>query len=137
MNGDEQRRILTMVAEGIVSAEEAAELLDAAKPEEAPETPAPSWIDGLPQRRSDGPPQSARRSLVILVVEGGDSKVNVRIPLGLARAATRFIPGKAQEYLDDYKIDIKDLLADLGNNFSQGPLLEIQEGENQVRIAVE
>lgn len=134
MTDDDQRRVLHMVAEGTISADEGAELLDALRPEAPLGAPALNrhLVQPLPATT-----QVAGRSLVILITEGGDSKVNVRIPLGLARTAARFIPRQAREYLDEYEIDLKELLADLGNGLPQGPLLEIQDENDVVRIAVE
>jgi hypothetical protein len=118
-----------MVADGKVTAEEAAGLLEALEPAARPE-PRPSSFE-----QPVGP--TSRRTLVIQVTEGGHNRVNVRIPLGLARAAGRFIPRQAQDYLDQYEIDLKQLLADLGTNFPEGPLVEVQDEEDHVRIAVE
>ena len=134
MSSDERARILRMVAEGKLSAEEAADLLDAVEPPPRPENrgmaaPPPP----MPAMPAEGP----RRSLVINISEDGESKVNVRIPLGLARAAGRFVPRQAREYLENYDIDLQQLLADLGSTGIVGPLIEVQDEGDQVRIAVE
>jgi hypothetical protein len=83
------------------------------------------------------PLDAPRRSLVINISEDGESKVNVRIPLGLARAAGRFVPRQAREYLENYDIDLQQLLSDLGTTGIVGPLIEVQDEGDQVRIAVE
>ncbi len=94
MMSEERARILRMVANGKLSAEEAAELLEALEPAPRTEARTASLVEPLPVASPTG-----ARTLVINITEGGDSKVNVRIPLGLARAAGRFIPRQAQEYL--------------------------------------
>ncbi len=132
MRSEERARILRMVAEGKLSAEEAADLLEALEPAPRnetrtvvrPESPAPE-------------PGMRGRSLVIHITEGGDSKVNVRIPLGLARAAGRFIPRQAQEFLDDHGIDLNQLLSEQSSSWTQGPLIEVHDDEDHVLIAVE
>jgi hypothetical protein len=150
MVGDEERaRILRMVAEGKLSPEEAAGLLEAVEPEPEPhisEYPNPSEgqyagfgsrgesdvrIRGREGRRSRPP-----RAVVIQIKEGGENKVNIRIPLGLARAAKKFIPRQAQNYLSSYEIDLQEFL-DGASDMEGGTLLEVKDGENRVLIAVE
>src|SRR4051794_36370465 len=138
--GDEERaRILRMVAEGKLSPDEAVGLLDAVEDavrrtsnerEERPERP-----ERIVHGRGYGRPMS-RRAVVIQIREGSDTKVNIRIPLSLARAAGKFIPRQAQTYLANYEIDLKEFLADAGDAES-GTLLEVKDGESQVLIAVE
>ena len=79
----------------------------------------------------------SRRSLVIQIADGGETKVNVRIPLSLARAARKFIPRSAQASLENYDIKLDDLLSSLDGFEEGGTLVEIRDGEDKVRIAVE
>jgi hypothetical protein len=129
---EERARILRMVAGGKLTAEEAAELLEALEP--APRAEGRAAFPGEPLPFA---PPTNPRTLVINISEGGDSKVNVRIPLGLARAAGRFIPRQAQEYLEDHGIDLKQMLAEQTVAWTKGPLIEIQDEEDHVLIAVE
>jgi hypothetical protein len=146
---DEERAILHMVADGKISPEEAAELLEALQP--APE-PVGAGYSGRPDTQvssSEGPSgrefriqgREGRRgrtpkAVVIQIKESGDNKVNIRIPLGLARAAGKFIPRQAQQYLASYEIDLQEFLAG-ASDMEGGTLLEIKEGDNRVLIAVE
>jgi hypothetical protein len=133
VSNEERARILRMVAEGKLSAEEAADLLEALEPAPRPEIPRP-----LPVPPSPAPPNaSSRRVLRIEASEGGDTKINVRIPLSLARAAGRFIPKQAQRHLAEYDIDLEQLLSDLGTVAVDGPLVEIQDDDEKLFIAVE
>jgi hypothetical protein len=148
--GDEERaRILRMVAEGKLSPEEAASLLEAVEVEPEPQSsthvssPEPEYagyggmsdrevrIRGREGRRTRPP-----RAVVIQIKEGGENKVNIRIPLGLARAAKKFIPRQAQNYLSSYEIDLQEFL-DGANDMEGGTLLEVKDGDNRVLIAVE
>ena len=145
MSNEERARILRMVAEGKVTPAEAEDLLaalDAAPDAGARSTglsatfgpgsmPAPPVPPGPPGIRKQP------RSMVIQVKEGGDSKVNVRIPLSLARAAGRFIPRRAQQHLAAYNIDLEELLSGLGDAGGDGTLVEVKDGKDEVRIAVE
>jgi hypothetical protein len=132
MISEERARILRMVADGKLSAEEAAELLEALEP--APRAESRTTI---PIEPSPATAPMVGRTLVINIIEGGDSKVNVRIPLGLARAAGRFIPRQAQEYLEDHGIDLKQILSEHITGWTKGPLIEVQDEEDRVLIAVE
>jgi hypothetical protein len=136
MGEEERRRILRMVAEGKLSPEEAAGLLEAVEdaqarrgPEFAPQPPQPPQPP-YPRR------STSRRALIIHIKEGGDSKVNIRIPLSLARVAQKFIPRQAASYLQNYEIDLNQFLEDAGDA-EGGTILEVKDGENRVLIAVE
>jgi hypothetical protein len=137
MMGDEERRqILRMVAEGKLSPEEASGLLEAvedASERQRADTPGPGFEP--PRRFKHGRPTS-RRALIIHIKEGGDSKVNIRIPLSLAKVAGKFIPKQAQTYLKNYEIDLEQFLEDAGE-VEGGTILEVKDGDNRVLIAVE
>jgi hypothetical protein len=133
---EDRARILRMVAEGKLTAEEAAELLEAIQPESR-SAPRFSPVSEPPRMLEHGGRlPGTRRFLLIQITEGEHSKVNLRIPLALARAAGRFIPRVAQEHLDEYDINIKELMEDLGNGLVEGPLLEIQDDDSRVLIEV-
>jgi hypothetical protein len=138
MTNDERARILRMVAEGKISAEEAGDLLEAIEPPRS-DPPTAHVLHPLHPLHSAPAvaPASPRRSLILTITDGKQTKVNLRIPLGLAKAASRFIPRQAQEQLDEYDINIKDLLEDLANTLAVGPLIDIQDDETKVLIAVE
>ena len=137
MNED-RRRILQLVAEGKISVEDAAELLDVLNQETrrdpqafaSPEAPLP------PQPAFPGSNANRARSLIIQVMEGSNSKVNLRIPLGLARAAGKFVPHRAQQHLAEFGIDLEGILSDLRGS-EQGTILQVEDDNNRVLIAVE
>ena len=145
MSNDERARILRMVAEGKVTPAEAEDLLAAldAAPEAGARSMGPSATFGPGSMPAPlvppAPPRNKtpRRSLVIQVKEGGDSKVNVRIPLSLARAAGKFIPRHAQKHLATYNIDLEEILSGLSDAEGDGTLVEVKDGKDEVRIAVE
>ena len=55
------------------------------------------------------------RFLMIQVTEGGKKKVNVKIPLKLAKLASRFIPKSAQAQMkaEGVEIDLNELLSEI------------------------
>jgi hypothetical protein len=140
MMEEERARILRMVADGAVSPEEAADLLEAiqpARPEAAEVStsfgpPIPPWASPHAESGYGRRP----RHLVIYVKDGGESRVNLRIPLGLTRAAGKFIPRQAQGFLNKYDINLQEFLESAGN-VDSGTVLEIKDGESRVLIAVE
>src|SRR5690348_4848232 len=88
---------------------------------------------------NEAKPASKKQShhhLVIRVSEGGKSPVNIRIPLGLARAAGKFIPPKEKENLKAQGIDIDELLEELTGD-ELGPLVQVEEDSKSVWISVE
>ena len=135
MYEEERTRILEMVAAGTISAAQAGDLLSALEP------PSPPAVAPRPAQMVAPPPKAVqRRYLVIeIIAKGGESHVNLRIPLGMARAIGRFIPRKAQGYLNEYDINLEDLLEGIGVAEDTGTLLEVSDngGEDHVRIAVE
>ncbi len=150
MSDEERARILRMVAEGKLSPEQAADLLEAIQPQQEPElaerqSESIDWepeppippippVPPMPEIHFGGKRKS--RFLLIQIRDSGESKVNLRIPLGLTRAAGKFIPRQAQAYLGKYDINLQDLLNEISQT-DGGTLLEIRDGENKVLIAVE
>lgn len=131
---DEKLKILTMVEEGKITAEEGMELLKALGDENQSEK---SGKDGR------------KRFLRIDVQDGEETKVNVNIPLALLKVgakfknvAFKFIPEDVQNELGDKgidleEIDIDELLNMIDNGVLDGPLVDVNDGEDKVRIYVE
>jgi hypothetical protein len=135
MSDDERSRILRMVSEGKLSPEEAADLLEAIQPPPQPVEEPVGVAPGLPPLAIRGHRRRGR-CLVIHVREGSENKVNLRIPISLTRAAGKFIPRQATQYLSKYEINLNDFVEDLAEA-EGGTILEIREGDNKVLIAVE
>jgi hypothetical protein len=70
------------------------------------------------------------------VHENGKSKVNLRLPFGLARAAGKFIPRRVIQSLNEQGIDLDSILNDAGG-VSGTTLVEVHDDENHVLIRVE
>lgn len=137
---DERRRILQLVADSKISAEEAAELLDALGTQQRREPGMPG-VPALPDLPTPAVPAPAlaagrARSLIIQITEGSSTKVNLRIPFGLARAAGRFIPRRAEQQLREFGIELEDLFNDLRGS-ENGTILQVEDEDARVLIAVE
>ncbi len=117
---EERKKILEMLAEGKVSPDEANDLLNTVeKGETTTITPR------------------ARRLLKIRVSEGGEEKVNVTLPLALARVAMKFVPEDAKKELDEQGIDVEELLSSISTEIPDGKLVDVKDGDDSVEIFIE
>jgi hypothetical protein len=99
---EERKRILEMLAEGKITAEDAERLLDKIEAGSASSRKEP---------RKPGDPRKLKWLLVQVDGEDGD-KVNVRVPLGLIRTGIKLgaiLPAGASKRIQEYGIDLNDL----------------------------
>ncbi len=137
MAGDPLDQVLRLVADGKLTAEEAAPILAAlderagsgAGPGPAPSDPEPG--PDLPPAPMPGNGPRADRSIRLEVREHGRSVVNLRLPLAVGRLALDRIPGLSGEQVDSVRQALSSGM--------RGPILEVNEddGESTVRIVVE
>ncbi|MDP9246292.1 MAG: hypothetical protein M3O64_06510, partial [Chloroflexota bacterium] len=82
------------------------------------------------------PPGLGRRTLRIMVTSSGKSKVNIAIPLGIARMGKTKIAasGLVREQLAKFGIDLDDVLRHISHS---GPIVDISDGDDRVMIVVE
>jgi hypothetical protein len=122
---DELAIVLRLVAEGRLSPDDAAPLIEALnRPSEpaAPPAPGPSWARAdLRQPPSPPPPPSVNdpRQLRIRVSERGRQVVNLRIPLTFADTALRMVPGLSVEQGDRIRAAIAGK--------TMGPILDVED----------
>jgi hypothetical protein len=133
-------RVLRLVAEGRLTADEAAPILDAlAKATEAVASgqraaASGTAVSGSASERSSGDrggdPQDRPRYARIQVMEGGRRSVDLRVPVGLGRFALSKVPGLSSDQIDE----VQDALA----SGTHGPILDIQDADGDgVRIVLE
>jgi hypothetical protein len=116
-------RVLRLVRDGHLSAEEAGPILDALanRPPRPPATPTPE--------RPREPEDSPARALRIEVRERGRTVVNLRVPLALGRAAIGRVPG-----ISDMTFErIREAIA----AGIKGSIVEVEEDGEGVRISIE
>ena len=119
---DERLKILSMVEDGTITADEAAKMLTALEEVElevAPGSkgPSPKWIH-------------------IQVLDEKD-KVDIRLPFGLIRIAESFIPTQAREEMSKNGINLNELTRMMESS-GHGKLVEVQEeGGAYVAITLE
>jgi hypothetical protein len=108
-------KILRLVAEGVLTPEEADEILSATTADDAPpSTPSPASA-------------GAARHLRIEVSDGGRHVVNLRVPMNIAGWATGFLPGLSDDYADRIRGAI--------SSGERGPILDIN-GDDGSRVLI-
>lgn len=121
---DEKRQILTMVREGKISVDEGLKLLEALE----------SSTPGQPGGVGAGRPAKMLR---VRVFDAGDNtKVNVNIPLALAKVAMKFIPKNVAEEIKEQDIDLDEILASI-TDATMGKIVDIDSDEAKVEVYVE
>ncbi|HYK94255.1 MAG TPA: hypothetical protein VET90_02830 [Candidatus Binatus sp.] len=125
-------RVLRLVAEGRLTADEAAPILDALEnkgkvsswaftPDEAPAAPASATTT-----TGGTPPRWAR----IEVRENGRRVVDLRIPISLGRFALARVPGLSKEQIADVEEAV--------TTGTHGPILDVADADGDgVRIVLE
>ncbi len=122
-------RVLRLVAEGRLTAEEAGPILDAL---DRAGFAAETGSD--PPSRSDDPPadsteRGSARAIRVQVRDAGRTVVNLRIPLSLGRVAQTQVPGISEATSDRIREAIKAGI--------RGPIIEVEDGADGVRISIE
>lgn len=124
MADDALERVLRLVAEGHLSAEEAGPILDALA-DRAPRPPAAPDPEA-PTPGGAGP----ARALRIEVHESGRMVVNLRVPLSLGRAAINRVPGISDLTSERIREAIEAGI--------KGPIVEAEDRDGDgVKISIE
>ncbi len=139
MAADPLEQVLRLVAEGRLTAEDAAPLLAAL--DERPGMGAGTGASKAPPRdeRPDGfasnpppsfdPPSSGASSLRLEVRENGRQVVNLRLPIAVGRLALDRVPGLSGDQVER----VREALS----SGMRGPILQVEDGDNGVRIILE
>ena len=126
MTDDALERVLHLVAEGRLTADEAGPILDALEPRGSSETAESASTGASAATPSRGP----GRALRVEVTEGGRQVVNLRVPISLGRAALSRIPGLSEATTDRIREAIEAGVS--------GPIVAVDEGSGDgVRIILE
>jgi hypothetical protein len=136
MPTEEGKQVLKLLAEGKIDSEQAYRLLRALgdiddRPKGGPQPPPPPPGPGHP-----GHPGARGRILRIKVTEGGEQKVNVAIPLAIARIGKMKLgsSGLVRGHLSKFGIDLDELLRSID---FPGRIVDIADDEDRVEIFVE
>jgi len=134
MPTEEGKQVLRLLAEGKIDTEQAYRLLralgDIDDNAKAPPPPPP------PPRGPQPPGGTRGRILRIRVTEGSEQKVNVAIPLAIARIGKMKLgsSGLVRGHLSKFGIDLDELLRSID---FPGRIVDIADDEDRVEIFVE
>src|SRR5437667_4260182 len=142
MPSEEGKQVLALLAEGKIDVDQADLLLralgdiglGAAASREPPARPPGPWATG---GSSGGEaPRTGGRILRIRVTEDGEQKVNVAIPLAIARIGKMKLAssGLVRGHLGKFGIDLDELLRNID---FPGKVVDIADDEDRVEIFVE
>ena len=121
--GEEKVRILQMLEEGKINVDEANDLLNSLQ-----ESEDISVVKNENNKIS---------SLKIRISENGDEKVNISLPLSVARGLISFIPQSAKSKLKDKDINLDELLNSIKNLDEPQEIVNISDKGDQVLIRLE
>ena len=132
MAADPLDMVLRLVAEGRLTADEAAPILaalDAAPDGAAPVSPTGSTPSGAAGATAPTGGPGTGRSLRIEVRDAGRTVVNLRLPLALGRFALDRVPGLSGDQVDRVRAAL--------NSGMTGPVLVVDDDGDGVRIAID
>src|SRR5213596_261905 len=135
MPSEEGKQVLQLLADGKIDAEQAYRLLRAlGDVDEGAPRPPRAFPAGPPAPPS--PPGTRGRILRIRVTEDGEQKVNVAIPLAIARIGKMKLAssGLVRGHLSKFGIDLDELLRSID---FPGRIVDITDDEDRVEIFVE
>jgi hypothetical protein len=141
MPSDEGRQVLELLAQGKIDADQAYRLLRALgdisqAPPSGSMPPPPEPPPPPPGRVDPVAPPGRGRTLRIRVTERGKQKVNVAIPLAIARIGKLHLAssGLVRSHLSKFGIDLDQLLKEVE---SAGQIVDVNDDEGRVEIFVE
>ncbi len=120
---EEKMRILNMLENGSISADEAAKLLDAV-----------TAVD-----ESAAGNGKSNRWLRIRIAEDGVDKVKVNLPLKLVKLLSKMqgiLPEDARGRLDEHNIDLEYIVQAIQEG-AEGEIVSVEDGADTVKITVE
>ncbi|MBA7704147.1 hypothetical protein ES703_112947 [subsurface metagenome] len=120
---EEKMKVLTMIQEGKITAEEGAKLLEVLDEGDS----------GLEQASASG--QGKNIKIKVSELDSGTVKVNLNLPLGIARFVKSFIPQEAKDELEARGIDLEALMSTLDSG-AVGKLVEVEDEQDRHRIEI-
>ncbi|MFO7814434.1 MAG: hypothetical protein R6V14_01620 [Halanaerobiales bacterium] len=121
---EERLQILEMLEKGTIDAEEANKLLSTLEKRDT--------AFKKPEISGKKP-----RYIKILVEENGEEKVNISIPMLLAKTALKIMPKKAKAQMNEKDVNLDELLSAIDDKSSTGKLVDINDDGDHVSISLE
>ena len=121
-----KERVLNLVRDGKVSVDEGLRLLEA--------------LDNPPQNvstfDSDSNGKKGRILRTRVLDTAGNAKVNLNVPLALAKVAMKFIPKDVSRQLEEEGINLDELLSEI-KQINSGKIIDIDSEDAKVEISVQ
>ncbi|MGM0446578.1 MAG: SHOCT-like domain-containing protein [Bacillota bacterium] len=121
---EERMQILKMLEKGTIDAVEANELLSTLEKRDT--------VFEKPEFSKSRP-----KYIKILVEENGEEKVNISIPILLAKTALKIMPKKAKEQMEDQNVNLDSILAAIDDDSAKGKIVDINDDGDHVSISLE
>ena len=118
-------RVLRLVAEGRLTADEAGPILDALDARDPTDDTGPDPGADDADEAQDGPARAIR----VEVRDTGRTVINLRIPISLGRAAISQVPGISEATSDRIREAIAAGI--------KGSIVDVDDGDDGVRISIE
>ena len=130
---EEKMRILEMLQDGKINAEETEKLLAALGEEES----AAIEAQNMGNQNGGAAGQKSKKHLRIIVNEAGREKVNMSVPLGIAKSLLNFVPQSARDKMAEKDIDLDALSKTLDDLSEEKEILRVEDEGETVIIRVE
>ncbi|MFW6229621.1 MAG: SHOCT-like domain-containing protein [Halanaerobium sp.] len=130
---EEKMRILEMLQDGKINAEETEKLLAALGEEES----SVLEVQKLGDQNRSASGQKSKKHLRIIVNEGGREKVNMSVPIGIAKSLLNFVPQSAKDKMAAKDIDLNALTKTLADLSEEKEILRVEDEGETVIIRVE
>ncbi|MCK8823803.1 SHOCT-like domain-containing protein [Fuchsiella alkaliacetigena] len=121
MVSEEKRRVLDMLSAGKIDVSEAEKLLSALEEE----------VEVEKQFKGEA------KHLRIKVDEEGENKVNINIPLSIAKVVMNFISDSVKKKLREKNIDLDEVIQQIENAETTQKIVEVQDDGDKVEIYLE
>jgi len=121
---EERLQILKMLEKGTIDAKEADELISTLEKRDT--------VFEKPEVNKSKP-----RFIKILVEENGVEKVNISIPILLAKTALKIMPKKAKAQMEDQNVNLDSILAAIDDDSAKGKIVDINDDGDHVSISLE
>lgn len=133
---EEKMRILEMLQEGKINAEETEKLLTALGEEESTRSEALQFRN-KEESTSSNSQTEVKRHLRIIINEAGKEKVNMSLPLGIAKTLLNFVPQSAKDKMAAKDIDLNALTKTIDDLSEEKEILRVEDEGETVIIRVE
>jgi len=121
---EERLQILKMLEKGTIDAKEADELISTLEKRDT--------VFEKPEVNKSKP-----RFIKILVEENGEEKVNISIPILLAKTALKIMPKKAKAQMEDQNVNLDSILDAIDDDSAKGKIVDINDDGDHVSISLE